>query len=299
MARTEETETMNPDHIQRFAIGDIQVAKVIDTLESFSPKAIYVDKDRGAFDPHLDWLQPHFIDADKGMLLSIHTFVVKTRHHTVLIDTCVGNHKRDAGFPQWNDRNGNYLAELEAAGCALEDVDYVFCTHMHIDHTGWNTRLRDGRWVPTFPNAKYLFNRREWESWNEAGAADNRPVLEQNILPIIEAGQVEWVDNEWQMDDQLWLVPTPGHTPGHCSVALGSSHAEKAFITGDMMVHPVQIAEPHWRQRGDSDKQLAVATRSRFVEDYCDRDVLILGTHFNTPTGVYIVDRGGRRRVRF
>jgi hypothetical protein len=104
MNSTEQART------QYFQIGDIQVAKVIDALDSFSPKALYVDKDRAAFDPHLDWLQPHFVDADRGMLLSIHTFVVKTRHHTVLIDTCVGNHKRDAGFPQWNNRNGNYLA---------------------------------------------------------------------------------------------------------------------------------------------------------------------------------------------
>ncbi len=107
------------------------------------------------------------------------------------------------------------------------------------------------------------------------------------------------MDNDWRIDDELWLVPTPGHTPGHCSVALGLNNTEKAFITGDMMIHPVQVAEPHWHQRGDSDKQLAAVTRSRFVEDYCDRDVLILGTHFNTPTGVYIVDQGGRRRVRF
>lgn len=179
---------------QHFQIGDIQVAKVIDTLESFSPQVLYAGKDRSAFDLHLDWLQPHFVDANRGMLLSIHTFVVKTRHHRVLVDTCVGNHKQGAGFPQWNDRNGNYLAELAAAGCAPEDVDYVFCTHMHVDHTGENTRLRDGRWVPTFPSAKYLFNRREWECWKAATGEHDRVVVEQNILPIIEADQVQWVD---------------------------------------------------------------------------------------------------------
>ena len=289
----------HPPAIQRFEFGDIQVAKVVDTIDSFSPKVLYVDKDRSAFDPHLDWLQPHFVDANRGMLLSIHTYVVKTRHHTVLVDTCIGNHKQGSGFAQWNDRNGNYLADLAAAGCTPEDIDYVFCTHMHVDHTGWNTRLHDGRWVPTFPRAKYLFNRREWACWQDTTNDYDRATLTQNILPIIEAGQVQWVDNAWQIDDQIWLLPTPGHTPGHCSVALGRGNNAQAIITGDMMIHPVQIAEPQWQQSADHDKALAVATRSRFIDDHCDRDVMILGTHFNTPTGVFIVERGGQRRIRF
>lgn len=282
---------------QLFDIGDIQVAKVVDTIESFSPKLLYVEKDRSSFDPHLDWLQPHFLDDEKGMLLSIHSFVLKTRHHTIMVDTCVGNHKTNSGFPQWNNREGNYLAELTAAGCRPEDVDFVFCTHMHVDHTGWNTQLKDGRWVPTFPNAKYLFNRGEWDCWKDSDDEHNRAVIEQNILPIIEAGQVQWVDNAWGIDDQISLIPTPGHTPGHCSVSLNSGK-NRAFITGDMMIHPVQIAEPQWSQSADQDKALAIQTRSNFVNDHCDRDIMILGTHFNTPTGVYIVEKNGQRRVR-
>lgn len=289
--------TLNPGlaRPRRLRIGDIEVTKVIDTVEAFSPKALYVGKDRAHFDPHLDWLQPHFVDAERRMLLSIHSFIVRTRHHTVLIDTCIGNHKRGAGFPQWNDRNGGYLDALATAGFLPDAIDYVFCTHMHMDHTGWNTRLLDGRWVPTFPRAKYLFSRREWAAWQHSDDPHSGPVLEQNILPIIEAGQVEWADDSFQIDDQLWLVPTPGHTPGHCSVALGTAGKPLAFITGDMMIHPVQIAEPDWQQHGDSDKPLAAATRTRFVDDCCDRDVLVLGTHFNTPTAVHIVARHGRR----
>jgi glyoxylase-like metal-dependent hydrolase (beta-lactamase superfamily II) len=282
---------------QLFDIGDVQVAKVVDTIESFSPKVLYVEKDRSSFDPHLDWLQPHFLDDRKGMLLSIHSFVLKTKHHTILVDTCVGNHKTDSGFPQWNNREGNYLAELTAAGCRPEDIDFVFCTHMHVDHTGWNTQLKDGRWVPTFPNAKYLFNQGEWDCWKDSNNENDRAVIEQNILPIIEAGQVQWVDNVWGIDDQVSLVPTPGHTPGHCSVSLSSGN-DRAFITGDMMIHPVQIAEPQWSQSADQDKALAIQTRSNFVNDHCDQDILILGTHFNTPTGVYIVEKNGQRRVR-
>jgi glyoxylase-like metal-dependent hydrolase (beta-lactamase superfamily II) len=117
------------------------------------------------------------------------------------------------------------------------------------------------------------------------------------VLPIIESGQVEWVDGAWEIDDQVALWPTPGHTPGHASVTLRSGGA-RAVITGDMLIHPVQIAEPDWSQLADEDKPLAIRTRTAFVESHSNRDVLVLGTHFNTPTGVYITEHGGRRRVR-
>lgn len=290
----------NPEapSVHAFAIGSTQVSKVIDCIEPTSPRVLYVEKRKDDFDPHLDWLQPQFLDAEKRMLLSIHTFLIRTKHHTVLIDTCVGNDKQKLAFPQWNGRqDASYLRNLAAVGCAPESVDYVFCTHMHLDHTGWNTQLKDGRWVPTFPNAKYLFNKREWEHWKDDPAPEDQAVVQQNILPIIEAGKVEWVDNAWEIDDAVSLVPTPGHTPGHCSVKLRSNGRE-AFITGDMMIHPVQIAEPQWSQLADADKALAIETRTRFVDQHCDTDVMILGTHFNTPTGVHIVSKGDKKRIR-
>lgn len=283
--------------VQSFAIGDVRLAKVLDTLEPTSPRVLYVDKRKEDFNPHLEWLHPYFLDAEKRMLLSIHTFLIRTKHHTIVIDTCVGTGKQGLAFPQWNGRQSStYLRDLAAVGCAPESVDYVFCTHMHLDHTGWNTRLQDGRWVPTFPKAKYLFNKREWEHWKDDPTPTDQAVVQQNILPIIEAGQVEWVDNEWGIDDEVMLLPTPGHTPGHCSVRM-RSNGQEAIITGDMMVHPVQVAEPHWSQQADSDKALAIQTRTRFVDQYCDTNTMILGTHFNTPTGVYIVSKGGNKRV--
>lgn len=284
--------------IQSFAIGHIGVTKVVDSLEATSPRFLYLDKQRSDFDPHLEWLQPHFLDGEKNILLSIHTFLIHTAHHTILIDTCIGNDKDVPAFSQWTGRKGSYLQNLAAIGCAPDAVDYVFCTHMHIDHTGWNTRLQDGRWVPTFPKATYLFNKSEWEHLQAAQDAVDQAVVRQNIRPIIEAGKVAWVDNTWGIDDEVTLIPTPGHTPGHCSVQL-RSNGQTAMITGDMMVHPVQIAEPQWSQRADTDKALAIVTRTRFINQHCDTDTLILGTHFNTPTGVYIVSAGEQKRIRW
>ncbi len=284
--------------IQRFAVGDISVAKIVDVVEPTSPRFLFVDKTRSDFDPHLDWLQPNFITDKKLMLLSIHSFVVQTRHHTILVDTCVGNHKEGLSFPQWNGRQGDYLTNLAAAGLAPEDIDFVFCTHMHLDHTGWNTRLDNGRWVPTFVKATYLFDRGEWEAWRDHPGSSEQSVLAQNINPIIEANQVHWVSGAWEIDDAIRLLPTPGHTPGHCSVEL-TWRGQRAIITGDMMIHPVQIAEPDWQQIGDFDKSMATATRKRCIDQVCDSDVLILGTHFNTPTAVRVVSEGAACRIRF
>ena len=287
----------NPS-IQTFAIGAIRVTKVVDTLEPTSPRVLYVDKRKEDFNPYLEWLQPYFLDAEKRMLLSIHAFLLQTSHHTILIDTCVGTDKQNLAFPQWNGRQDDrFLRDLALVGCAQETVNYVFCTHMHLDHTGWNTQMRDGRWIPTFPKTKYLFNKQEWEHWKDDPNPADQAVVQQNILPILEAGQVEWLQNRWAIDDEVTLIPTPGHTPGHCSVRL-RSHGQEAIITGDMMVHPVQIAEPQWSQQADVDKHLAMMTRTQFVDQHCDTATLILGTHFNTPTGVYIVSKGGQKRIR-
>ena len=285
-------------HAQGFSVGAIQIAKVLDSLEPTSPRFMYVDKRKDDFDPYLDWLQPHFVNDKKLMLLSIHAFIIKTRHHTIMVDTCIGNDKRGLAFDQWNGRRAAFLQDCAAAGCGPEAIDYVFCTHLHLDHTGWNTRLEDGRWVPTFPNATYLFSTDEWQHWKDAPAPEDRAVVEQNILPILEAGQVAWVDEAWSLDDEVSLLPTPGHTPGHCSVRL-RSNGRQAIITGDMMVNPVQIAEPGWSQQADTDKALAIATRTRFIDTYCDTETLILGTHFNTPTGVHIISQGQDRRIRY
>src|SRR5262245_10021790 len=287
-----------PPSVQSFAIGNIQLAKVLDSLEPTSPRFLYVDQRKDDFDPYLDWLQPHFVHAEKRMLLSHHTFVSQLKDHTILIDPWIGNDKQSPAFAQWDGRQGLYLRDLAAVGCTPESVDFVFCTHMHLDHTGWNTRLQDGRWVPTFPNATYLFNKREWEHWKDEPNPEDQAVIQQNIAPIIEAEQVEWVENAWGLDDEVILIPTPGHTPGHCSVHL-RSNGQDAIITGDMMVNPVQIAEPQWSQQADVDKALAIETRTRFINQHCDTNTLILGTHFNTPTGVYIVSNGERKRIKW
>jgi glyoxylase-like metal-dependent hydrolase (beta-lactamase superfamily II) len=243
--------------------------------------------------PHLSWAAPRFYDPQAHrLLLSIQTFVLRTRHHTILVDTCLGNDKPRA-YEGWNLRQGTYLEDLRKAGVAPDKVDFVLCTHLHVDHVGWNTRLDNGRWVPTFPNAKYLFAKQEVDFWRATEVEESAQVFRDSVQPVLDAGLAQSVAMDHVLTDEVRLEPTPGHTPGHVSVHL-TSGGKEGVITGDMMHHPVQIAEPAWSMRFDTDKAQSERTRREFCARYADRDVWILGTHFAPPTALHIVSERGR-----
>ena len=191
--------------------------------------------------------------------------------------------------------NGPYLADLAAAGVAPEAVDFVCCTHLHVDHAGWNTRLVDGRWVPTFPNAKYIFARKEyefWESLHKEGAQARVPnVYDDSVLPVMEAGQAVLVDMDHQLDNGIWLEPAPGHTPGHILVNLKSGD-EHAIFSGDVIHHPIQLLRPDWSSRACEDPELSAATRRALLERVADTATLLAPAHFASPTMGHVVGRG-------
>jgi glyoxylase-like metal-dependent hydrolase (beta-lactamase superfamily II) len=215
----------------------------------------------------------------------------------VVIDTCVGNDKPRHGVEPWHMRKGTYLQDLAAAGVKSDDVDLVVCTHLHVDHVGWNTRLEGGRWVPTFPKAKYIFAREEFEFWkkvSETGQAEFG-LIDDSVLPIVEAGKALLVSSDYVIDDRLQFEPSPGHTPGHVNVRLRTKAGEAVF-TGDMMHRPIQVAEADWNSRFCNDGPLASKTRRAFVEKHADADVTILAAHFPVPGR--IVAPGGRMRFQ-
>jgi hypothetical protein len=198
---------MNP-----LTLGKLSVTRVEEMIWEISPRFLFPDLTYESFEPHREWLVPHFSTEELKLRISIHSFVVRTPHHTVVVDTCIGNdRKRDV--PLWDHMRNDYLARLAAAGVNPEEVDYVFCTHMHVDHVGWNTHLRDGRWVPTFPNARYLFNRREWEYWKDTADENQAEVVKDSLLPILDAGLADMVEETLTIGDEISLEPTPGHTP--------------------------------------------------------------------------------------
>ena len=284
-----------PQHPPQYRLGQIVIQRILESVcTEFDPLSFFPGTTPDDWARHRTWMlqQPRALDPVSGnLVLTIQAFLVRTRHHTILIDTCIGDHKSRPLRPFWNmQRLNNFLPRLAAAGAAPESVDYVMCTYLHSDHVGCNTQLRDGRWVPTFPNARYIFGRQEWESLEALHRKIPQPHLVDSVLPVIEARQAQLVGNDFELDDEVWLEPTPGHTAGHVSIHLASQGAE-AVITGDCIHSPVQCLEPGWIMRADSDPELAKTTRLKFLQRCCDSNVRICATHFPEPSVGRIVQR--------
>lgn len=271
------------------AIGELTVTRIVESDEpNFDPLAFFPETLPDDWQPFRNWLRPHPLNQSLGCLtLVVQSFLVRSPHHTILIDTCVGDHKPRSGaiLPStWNNqRGGVFLKKLELAGVAPEEVDFVMCTHLHSDHVGWNTRLVGDRWVPTFPNAKYVMSRRDLEYTQELHR--KRPInsLVDSVLPVLEAGQAVLVANDFALDDNVWLESTPGHTPDHVSVRLASS-GQHAVVTGDLIHSPVQCMKPSWRPFADADAALAARTRRSFLERHSEANTHVCGTHFPSPS---------------
>jgi glyoxylase-like metal-dependent hydrolase (beta-lactamase superfamily II) len=288
--------------MQQVRIGDITIDAVIEREGPWRrPQDFFPAYDEATFKRHLPTMEPEVFDQALGMMvITYQTFVVRTPHYTILVDTCTGE---DKGHPPPFDFPGKerWRNELFALGIAYDKVDYVFCTHLHIDHTGWNTTLRDGRWVPTFPNAKYIFHKKEYAAWEAEHAKGANPpgtVFRDNCLPIVEAGQALLVDDDYALDDTITLTPTPGHSPCHCCVNI-FSRGRRAVVTGDMMHHVIQCREPDWSPRVDWDGKQAAVSRRKFLSSVADTDTLILPIHFPTPTLGLVKADGNRFDYRF
>jgi glyoxylase-like metal-dependent hydrolase (beta-lactamase superfamily II) len=277
--------------MQAMRLGEVSIARVVEIpRSSFPTTSMLPAATAEAIAAHFDWLKPDFWDDAVGDLgARIQTYVVRTPRHTVLIDTCVGNDKNREGSALWHMRRGAYLDDLRAAGVAPEQVALVVCTHLHVDHVGWNTRLVDGRWEPTFPNARYLFAGEEWEYWRHEQDA----CIADSVLPVVEAGRARLVEADHVIDPWLRLEPSPGHTPGHVCVRLSTPQGQAVF-TGDLMHRTVQVAEPDWSSRFCADPARAAATRRDFVERHADSGVLILAAHFPRPGYVVRSEAGTR-----
>ena len=277
----------------RWKVGDVTITQVVE-LETASIGSMVLPQATPALVKAIPWLTPHFIDAEGRLLFSINALLVESGGRRIVVDTCLGNDK-ERPFREFNRLSGPFLRDLEQAGAPRTAVDLVLCTHLHVDHVGWNTMKVDEQWVPTFPNARYLFARKEWEYWKDE-PEEFGPVVTDSVRPIVSAGLADLVEMDHKLTDEVWLEPTPGHTPGHVSVRIRSA-GEDAVITGDMIHHPCQIANPDWSSAVDYDKDQSRATRSDFLRRYADQPILVIGTHFVAPTAGRIVRDGDAYRL--
>lgn len=275
--------------MSQWRIGDVTVTKIVEQEVTGGSRRLLPKATP-------EWLQPYLADGNGCLRLSIHSFVVETPTRRIIVDTCLGNDKQNRLVPYWNHRQGPFLTDLAAAGFAPDTIDTVINTHLHADHVGWNTMLRDGKWVPTFPHARYLVSRAEYEHWRDNTAhADTRHALADSVTPIVDAGLADLVATDHRICDEVSLVPTIGHTPGHVSVRIVSG-GQEALITGDFMHHPCQIAHPDWDLTSDSDPAQGSRTRWDMFRRIADRPVLVLITHFAGTTGGRIVRDGSGYR---
>jgi glyoxylase-like metal-dependent hydrolase (beta-lactamase superfamily II) len=271
-------------------LGQISLARILEREEpAFVATQLIPSATKEALDPYRSWLEPNALDPATGLLiLPIQTYVVRTRHHNILIDTCLGEDKTVRWHQPWHKmRDLSFLQDLAVLGLRPEDIHYVMCTHLHGDHVGWNTRLIGGRWVPTFPNARYVISHSEldyFRAFNRMASADEyEECIDESVLPIVEAGQAVLVGNDFALDDEVWIEPMPGHTPGHYGVRLRSNGAEGVMI-GDLMHSPVQCAEPDWHAGSDLEPAVARQSRRQFLEAVADTDTLVLTAHFPSPS---------------
>jgi glyoxylase-like metal-dependent hydrolase (beta-lactamase superfamily II) len=283
-----------------WTFGDATVTRVEEQVgfASLPPEKFLDGFDRALLARHLDWLVPHhYCVADDRLVTSIHSWLIRTGRHTILLDSCAGNHKDRPGFARFHQLDTPFLQRLRAAGVQPEEIDIVLCTHLHADHVGWNTQLVDGRWVPTFPNARYLFSRTE----NAAGDPRRNPAAEQDllranayrdsVLPVIEAGQAVLIDGDHAIDDALTIVPAPGHTPGHVALWLATA-AGRALFCGDAIHHALQLHAPHWNSGFCELPDVARATRRKILESCVAHRAPLFPGHFGAPHVTRVVAAG-------
>jgi glyoxylase-like metal-dependent hydrolase (beta-lactamase superfamily II) len=283
--------------MDRLTIGDATVIRVEEMVDTtFTAAGFFLNFDRSALEPYLGWLAPrYYIPERDALVFSMHAWVVKTGRHTVLIDTCVGNDKDRMPRAHWHQMSTPFLERLRATGTAPEDIDYVMCTHLHADHVGWNTMLRDGRWVPTFPNARYLFARIEYEHWSKNPDPNRirRNAFYDSVLPIVEAGRADLIEDGHDVDGAFTVQLAPGHTPGNAAIRLTSNGAEALFV-GDSVHHPLQAYQVDWSTHVCTDPAAAAASRRRLLEECVERGSLLLPAHFAAPHGAHVREaRGG------
>jgi glyoxylase-like metal-dependent hydrolase (beta-lactamase superfamily II) len=280
----------------KWRVGEVTVTKIVELEITGGSRFLLPQATPEAILP-IDWLQPDFADERGRLKMSIHALVVEAPSRRIVVDTCLGNDKENRRIPTWNKLQTSFLADLAAAGYPRETIDNVICTHLHVDHVGWNTMLTGGRWIPTFPRARYLMGRVEYAHWTtQHERQDMAAVLADSVAPVWDAGLVDLVETDHRLCDEISLVPTPGHTPGHVSVRI-ASRGEVALITGDFMHHPCQIARLEWSSTADSDPVEAQRTRERMLAGLAETPTLVIGTHFAGRTAGRILRDGDAFRL--
>jgi glyoxylase-like metal-dependent hydrolase (beta-lactamase superfamily II) len=261
-------------------VGQVKITKIVE-LETVGSTRFILPAATHDEIQKLPWLIPHFATEEGRLKMSIHSLVVETPTRRIVVDTGLGNDKQGRGVPVWNNRSTPFLETMTEAGFPPESIDTVLCTHLHVDHVGWNTKLVDGRWVPTFPKARYLFGTTEYQYWRDDTAEpDKVAVFNDSVKPVVDAGQAELIASDHRLCEEVSVIPTPGHSPGHMSVLIESG-GEQGLLSGDVAHHPCQMAHLDWSSTVDTDEAQSAATRRELFGRFADTPTLVIGGHYS------------------
>ena len=277
----------------KWKVGAVTITKIVEIEGAGGTKFILpqASPDRVR---EMSWLIPRYATEEGKLRMAIQSYVVEAGKRRIVVDTCLGNDKQGRHIPIWNNLNTPYLFKLTEAGFAPETVDTVICTHLHVDHVGWNTKLVSGKWVPTFPNAKYLLGKKEYEFWNGfEESREQKAVFADSVKPVVDAGQAELIGNEHQISDEVSTFPTPGHSPGHMSIRI-RSEGEEAVLLGDVAHHPVQFEHLDWSSTFDSDPNASAKMREQLFGKLAGTNTRVFGGHFEPG---YVVKEGKAFRL--
>lgn len=264
----------------QWKVGRVKITEVVE-LETVGSTRFILPQASNDEIRKLPWLIPHFATEEGRLKMSIHSLVVETPSQRIVVDTGLGNDKQGRNVPIWNNRNTPFLEMMAAEGFESDSIDTVLCTHLHVDHVGWNTKLVDGNWVPAFPKARYLFGRTEYEHWRDHSTEpDKQAVFDDSVKPIIDADRADLIPSDRRLSDEISMIPTPGHSPGHMSILIRSD-GEQGLLIGDVAHHPCQMAHLGWSSTADFDQAQSAATRAALFGRFADTPTLVIGGHFS------------------
>ncbi len=272
-----------------FKAGDATIHRIIEMECGFTPALEFLPNlTKQQLDENRSWLAPSALDKDDNLVLCFQSYVVQIGGKNILVDSCIGNDKERSARPLWNKKKDDaFMKGLAAAKLTPNDIDFVMCTHLHVDHIGWNTKLENGRWVPTFPKARYLFSKTELDYWVEENKKTPLVQIQDSVIPIVEAKACDLVTSDYSLNDLVTLIPTPGHTIDHYAVTIGKGGKDAVF-TGDLIHTPLQARYPELTMRVDYDPAQGAASRRTFLETYCDTSTLCCFAHFPSPSKGYV-----------
>lgn len=287
----------------RIVVGDAVIQRIEEVRYKF-PLSMF-GLDEATLDRHWNWLFPRFADSDRNWDMVVQSWIAVLDDKVVVVDPCVGNGRSFPELPMFDMLDTPFIERFAASGIKPEDVDIVFCTHLHSDHCGWNTRLRGGRYVPTFPKARYIMVAREFDRWDTRKSAYDRTevhnrlnaaVFENSVLPVLESGLADLVPDTHRISPSLDIEPAYGHTRGHSCMHLCSAGKE-AYFTGDVFHHPLELLHPEIDANTCEHYPTTVETRRRLIHELIAREALIIPAHFAAPYVGYVRETDGD--VRF